>query len=258
MKNDGHDTTVSYSGNWTRSFVTPLLINPVFMNKTLLIITFDENENYSFKNNVLTLLLGDIIPDDLRGTTDNSFYTHYSLVSTIQNNWGLYSLGRGDVLTDGSANVFQLVANATGYKNVDVAIADIPYYNFTASGYFDTKNKGPIPAVNQTALGAGEKGILPSLKGINGSAISPTPSTGGMSGQGRAGLSGAVIGGIVAGTIGGFILLVIGICLIITRKPNRSSPKTLARLSRSSRATAAAPEDNTGYNPSRPGCRRPT
>lgn len=243
MKNDGHDTTVPYSANWIRSFVAPLLTNPVFVNKTLIVITFDENESYNIKNNVLTLLLGDVIPVSLRGTTDNTFYTHYSLISTIQNNWGLYSLGRGDVSTDGSANVFQIIASVTGYQNVDVASADIPYYNFTASGYFDAQNNGPIPAVNETALGAGGKGILPSLRSMNGSAVSPTPWTGGMSGQGSAGLSGAVIGGIVAGTIGGFILLVVVISLIVlVRKSNHRNPKILTRLSRSSRATAAAPK----------------
>lgn len=177
MKNDGHDTTVDYAGNWTKSFVTPLLTNPKFINKTLLVIVFDENETYAIKNNVWALLLGDVIPAGLRGSTDNTFYTHYSLISTIQNNWGLYSLGRGDVAADGSANVFEVVANQTGFKNIQVAAADIPYYNFTQSGYFDSKNEGPIPAVNETAMGAGGKGILPSLKGTNGSAIQPPTSS---------------------------------------------------------------------------------
>jgi len=176
MLDDGHDTTVDYAGNWTRSFVSPLLNNTRFMNKTLLLITFDENETYTIKNNVWALLLGDIIPPSLRGTTDNTFYTHYSCLATVQNNWGLYNLGRGDVAQNFS-NVFQLVANATNYTgNVAVAPADIPYFNFTASGYFDTTDEGPIPAVNETALGAGGKGILPSLKGTNGSAIPPPSS----------------------------------------------------------------------------------
>ena len=192
MKNDGHDTTVDYAGNWTRSFVTPLLNNTVFMNKTLLLITFDENETYTIKNQVWTLLLGDIIPDSLRGTTDNTFYTHYSLLSTVQNNWGLYNLGRGDVASNGSANVFQIVANTTGYQNVAVAPADIPDFNFTASGYFDTASEGPIPAVNETAAGAGGKGILPMLKGANGSAI-PPPSTSASGASSSASASSAAI-----------------------------------------------------------------
>jgi Phosphoesterase family len=176
MQNDGHDTTVDYAGNWSRSFLTPLLTNPSFINKTLVLLTFDENETYTIKNKVWTLLLGDVIPASLRGTTDDTFYTHYSCISTIQNNWGLYTLGRGDVIPDYS-NVFSVVANKTGWKNVQVAEADIPYFNFTENGYFDTSNEGPIPAVNETALGAGGKGILPSLKGANGSAIPPPPAS---------------------------------------------------------------------------------
>ena len=156
--------------------MTPLFNNTSFVNETLVLLTFDENETYTIKNQVWALLLGDVIPASLRGTTDNTFYTHYSCLSTIQANWGLYNLGRGDVVTNYS-NVFSLVANATGYQNVAVSPADIPYFNFTAGGYFDTSNEGPIPAVTETAPGAGGKGILPSLKGANSSAIPPSASS---------------------------------------------------------------------------------
>jgi Phosphoesterase family len=176
MKNDGHDTDVNYAANWTRTVVTPLLSNPTFnSNGTLIMITFDEDETYTIKNNVWALLLGSAIPPSLRGTTDNTFYTHYSCLSTVENNWGLYNLGRGDVNANYS-NVFQLVANVTGYKNVNVSADDIPYFNFTASGYFDTSDEGPIPAV-LNLTGAGGKGLLPSLMGVNGSAIPPPPSS---------------------------------------------------------------------------------
>jgi hypothetical protein len=156
--------------------LTPLLNDDRFTNKTLVLLTFDESETYTIKNQVWALLLGDAIPESLRGTTDNTFYTHYSCLSTVQANWGLYNLGRQDVNTNYS-NVFTLVANATGYKNAVVADADIPLFNFTSGGYFDTANEGPIPAVNQNAPGAGGRGILPSLKGANGSAIPPPPSS---------------------------------------------------------------------------------
>jgi hypothetical protein len=156
--------------------LTPLLNDNRFTNKTLVLLTFDESETYTIKNQVWALLLGDAIPESLRGTTDNTFYTHYSCLSTVQANWGLYNLGRQDVNTNYS-NVFTLVANATGYKNAVVADADIPLFNFTSGGYFDTANEGPIPAVNQNAPGAGGRGILPSLKGANGSAIPPPPAS---------------------------------------------------------------------------------
>jgi acid phosphatase len=176
MQDDGHDTTVNVAANWTRTFLTPLLKDCGFTNKTLILITFDESETYTIKNNVWALLLGDVIPASLRGTTDNTFYTHYSALSTVQANWGLYNLGRGDVITNYS-NVFEIVANVTNYKNIVVAEANIPYFNFTSGGYFDTSAEGPIPAVNPNVTGAGGRGILPSLKGANGSAIYPPPAS---------------------------------------------------------------------------------
>ena len=45
---------------------------------------------------VTLLLLGGAVPESARGTTDSTYYTHYSLLSTVEANWGLGSLGRGD------------------------------------------------------------------------------------------------------------------------------------------------------------------
>jgi acid phosphatase len=173
MQNDGHDTTVDYAGNYSRSFLTRLLNNTTFINKTLVLLTFDETETYTIKNKVFAILLGDIIPSNLKGTTDDTFYTHYSTLSTIQNNWNLYHLGRNDI----NANVFQFVANITKHQNINVVPNDIPYFNFTSIGYFDSLNPGPILAVNTTVMGAGGRGVLPSLKGVNGSAIMPSVSS---------------------------------------------------------------------------------
>jgi hypothetical protein len=63
---------------------------------TIIVLTFDENDTDSENNNVFTLVLGGGLPDDLRGKKDDTFLTHYTLLSTIQANWGLRSLGRQD------------------------------------------------------------------------------------------------------------------------------------------------------------------
>lgn len=34
---------------------------------------------YSINNQVYTILLGGVIPEDMKGTQDDTFYTHYSL-----------------------------------------------------------------------------------------------------------------------------------------------------------------------------------
>ncbi|KAF8938666.1 phosphoesterase family-domain-containing protein [Dissophora ornata] len=119
IKNDGHDTTVAYASNWLTGFLTPLLQNPTFMNNTLVVVTFDEAEDYTDEtNHVLTLLLGDAV-QSYKNTIDSTYYTHYSLISTLESNWGLGNLGRNDV-NQQLSNVFSFVAAKTGYQNVNV------------------------------------------------------------------------------------------------------------------------------------------
>lgn len=110
MTSDGHDTSVTVAGTWTRNFLTPLLTNPNFMSNTLVLVTFDENHNYAIQNRVFSVLLGDAVPASLTNTTDLNFYDHYSELSTVEANWNLDTLGRWDV----GANVFSVVANQTG------------------------------------------------------------------------------------------------------------------------------------------------
>ena len=97
MLDDGHDTSIDYAASWLQYWLVPLLNNSNFNdNGTLVVLTFDENESYTENNCVLTLLLGGAVPERAWGTTDSTYYTHYSLLSTVQANWALQSLGRGD------------------------------------------------------------------------------------------------------------------------------------------------------------------
>lgn len=97
MVNDAHDTTIDFTADFLEYFLVPLLEDDrVNNNRTLIILTFDENETYDIQNNIFTLALGGAVPAELKGTEDDTFYTHYSEISTVQNNWGLSSLGRGD------------------------------------------------------------------------------------------------------------------------------------------------------------------
>ncbi|KAL2065673.1 hypothetical protein VTL71DRAFT_3343 [Oculimacula yallundae] len=96
MTNDGHDSSVTVAGKFVRSFVAPLLSNPHFMKRTLVLITFDETESYSSNNKVFSLLLGDAVPESAHGTTDSSSYNHYSQMATVEENWDLGNLGLGD------------------------------------------------------------------------------------------------------------------------------------------------------------------
>ena len=97
MLDDGHDTTIDYAAGWLDFWLAPLLNDTNFNdNRTLIVLTFDETETYTVNNQVFTLLLGGVIPESSRGTVDSTYYTHYSCLSTVEANWGLGSLGRGD------------------------------------------------------------------------------------------------------------------------------------------------------------------
>ena len=82
---------------WLKYWFIPLLQDKRFNDeKTLILLTFDENKTGSINNRIWAALLGGAVPTELQGTVDSTYYTHYSSMSTVQANWGLDSLGRGD------------------------------------------------------------------------------------------------------------------------------------------------------------------
>lgn len=104
MTSDGHDTSVTVAGEWARSFIEPLLSNENFnIDRTLIVLTWDECENYLIENRVLAILLGSAVSDDLVGTTSSHEFSHYSLSKTAEENWSLGSLGKNDVDADSLA-----------------------------------------------------------------------------------------------------------------------------------------------------------
>ncbi|KAF2476244.1 phosphoesterase-domain-containing protein [Lindgomyces ingoldianus] len=162
MTSDGHDTTVTVAGIWTRTFLEPLLNNKNFMNNTLVLVTFDENHTYTKQNRIVGILLGDAVPSSLIGTTDDNYYNHYSEIATAQANWGLHTLGRWDV----GANVFKFVAEKTG-ETVRKWSGKIPlnqmYFNVSYAGKLNNKNTSvPWPVPNTKAEYSGRR-VLPAV-----------------------------------------------------------------------------------------------
>lgn len=162
MLNDGHDTGLHYATNWTQTFLNPLLNNKQFMEKTLVLLTYDESETYSKPNRIVSVLLGGAVPDKLKGTKDDTLYSHYSILSTVENNWSLPNLGRYDV----GANVFAFVAEISGYKNhasddiaaVNNSLSYPGFLNWNPSDY------RPIPPPNLKLVGAGGQGVVDIVK----------------------------------------------------------------------------------------------
>ncbi|KAN0112325.1 phosphoesterase domain containing protein [Hyaloscypha variabilis] len=162
MLNDGHNTSLQYAANWTQSFLTPLLANEQFMNRTLILLTYDESATYPIPNHIVSLLLGGAVPSNKKGTTDDTMYTHYSILSTLENNWELPNLGRYDV----GANVFQVVADQTGYTNHAPSDAAAVNNSLSYAGYLnnDPTKYLPIPAPNLKLVGAGGQGVDSSVQ----------------------------------------------------------------------------------------------
>ncbi|KAL8396851.1 hypothetical protein RB594_003806 [Gaeumannomyces avenae] len=135
LYNNGHDTNISVSCNFTRTFVEPLLKNEYFNSgsdgkgKTLVYITWQANgQSPLARNHVAGILLGSAVPEEKRGTNDTAFYSHYSELSSVQANWDLHTLGRWDV----GANVWLLVGSQAGDRvgAWDDAIAGDSFQNY--------------------------------------------------------------------------------------------------------------------------------
>jgi hypothetical protein len=168
MTNDGHDSTVTVAGSWSKSFLEPLLSNPNFNGpKTLILLTFDENHTYTIANNVFSMLLGNAVPQSLVGTTDSSLYTHYSQIATVSANWDLPTLGRWDV----GANVYDFIGQQTGdavkpWTTNNGTWDTYPGFAFNASypGPFNSKiNNTGYPVPNTGAVRNG-RAVLPSVQ----------------------------------------------------------------------------------------------
>jgi acid phosphatase len=174
MLNDGHNTTLQYAANWTQSFLTPLLTNDEFMNRTLILLTYDESETYQIPNRIVSLLLGGVVPKNLKGTKDDTMYTHYSILSTLENNWGLPNLGRYDV----GANVFDVVASQTGYMNHPPSNIDSVNNSLSYGGFLNSypEKYMALPPPNLQLIGAGGQGVVHTVKSAWASAANePSP-----------------------------------------------------------------------------------
>jgi hypothetical protein len=94
--NDGHDTGVKFAAEWLRTFLDKQFPESL-RKRTLVIVTFDESD-HNADNRILTLFLGDMVKE--AGQQDpkvlDRYYTHYSVLRMIEDNFGLEPLAAGD------------------------------------------------------------------------------------------------------------------------------------------------------------------
>ena len=96
LNHDGHDTTVPVAGAWVRKFLDSTLPEKL-RSGTLVIVTFDESGGNE-DNRIFTLFLGDMVKDASQQDPAalNRRYTHYSVLRTIEDNFGLEPLTAND------------------------------------------------------------------------------------------------------------------------------------------------------------------
>lgn len=94
--NDGHDIGVTYAGKFLDSFMTSTFTGNAITGRTLVVITFDENSGTS-GNQIYTALVPFGSMSITVGSSDGTNFNHYSLLKTIEQNFGTGNLGTGDV-----------------------------------------------------------------------------------------------------------------------------------------------------------------
>jgi Phosphoesterase family len=96
LKNDGHDTDLSYMASYLNTKWVPRFENKTFTNDLAMVMTFDESENSGGLNHIYAALIGDAVQPTSGGHEDTTRYDHYSLIRTVEDNWDLGTLGRND------------------------------------------------------------------------------------------------------------------------------------------------------------------
>lgn len=92
LRNDGHDTDAAFADRWLEKTFTPLFADQRFTEDMLLIITFDESSLFG-GNHIYTVMVGDAL---IGGSRYEAKTNHYGLLRTIEDGFGLGTLGAED------------------------------------------------------------------------------------------------------------------------------------------------------------------
>ena len=96
--NSAHDCSLEQGDEWLRGFLKPLLASRQLAGGAVF-VTFDEGSSGDTAGgggNVPTLVLGPLVR---RGVRASARLSHYSLLRTIEDAWGLPRLGRAKTST---------------------------------------------------------------------------------------------------------------------------------------------------------------
>jgi len=120
LNNSGHDTGVAFADQWLARTFGPLLEDARFMDGTLFVVTFDEDDGIH-ANHIYTVLSGTGVRP---GSVSTSRYDHYSLLRTIEDVLGLGGLGQRDADAQPVAGVWRAARDFNGDGRSDVLWRD--------------------------------------------------------------------------------------------------------------------------------------
>jgi hypothetical protein len=103
LDNDMHNGTISQADSWLSANIGPILNSQAFQNNGLVILTFDEGDDSSPVDSsgccgyspggghIVTILISPLVKKGFKSTVPE---THYNLLRTIEDAWGLAHLGK--------------------------------------------------------------------------------------------------------------------------------------------------------------------
>ncbi len=98
--NSSHDCALSVTDAWLKNWVNKVMASKAYDSHTLIVLTWDEGQSnqtccgFSYGGGrIATVLVSPLVQ---QGYRDNTPYTHYSLLKTIAESWGLEKLNHAN------------------------------------------------------------------------------------------------------------------------------------------------------------------
>lgn len=111
--NSGHDSDVNTAAKWLKTFLDPIVVNSSVLEKTLIIVVFDESFFPGHQNNIYAVMLGKGVQ---KGAVSNEHYSHYNMLRTVQDFLGIGNLGKHDSRASRVSGIWDNDESAVGKK----------------------------------------------------------------------------------------------------------------------------------------------
>ena len=90
-QHNGHDSSAAIADAWLEQRFGSLISDPRFMSDMLFVVTYDESGTSAESNAVSAVMVGPVVGAGAESTT---WYDHYNLLRTIEDIFGLGTLGK--------------------------------------------------------------------------------------------------------------------------------------------------------------------